>query len=304
MDAQWGNRAGRTYNKNLSILRDFIKFQVLRGRLHGGPTLPIERAKKRAVLRTTFTSEQRLAILASQTGLRDKVALRLLLDYGIRKGSLQAVRFQHFDHLRKRLVVFAKGGTIRELPIPHQAFWLDLERVLIELETQPDHYLLCRQRTDPPHKGVAPNVRRYPEQPMGVHDLHDWWYDCLQRAGIVPEGVTSGKRMHKARHSAWPARPRPDRELEGRPEVARPRVDPDDRRHLHRLGHRPARQDAARGDRRMSEERIVPADCPATPLPEPKMEAAGIEPAQGSLGSDAPGDQPGATAPSTDTQTP
>ena len=29
-----------------------------------------------------------------------------------------------------------------------------------------------------------------------------WWYACLQRAGVVVEGVTSGERMHKARHTA------------------------------------------------------------------------------------------------------
>jgi site-specific recombinase XerC len=37
---------------------------------------------------------------------------------------------------------------------------------------------------------------------MGVHGLHDWWYARLQQAGIVPQGVTSGERMHKARHTA------------------------------------------------------------------------------------------------------
>jgi len=37
---------------------------------------------------------------------------------------------------------------------------------------------------------------------MGVHGLHDWWYGCLERAGIVSTGTTSGERMHKARHTA------------------------------------------------------------------------------------------------------
>ena len=37
---------------------------------------------------------------------------------------------------------------------------------------------------------------------MGVYGLHDWWYRCLVRAGVVAAGVTSGERMHKARHSA------------------------------------------------------------------------------------------------------
>lgn len=200
LDAQWGERAGRTYNKNLSILRDFFKFQVLRGRLHGDPTLPIERAKKRAVLRTTFTADQRNAIIAAQPDLRDRIALRLLLDYGLRKGSVAAVQFKHFDHQRKRLVVFAKGGTIRELPIPSPAFWFDLERLILDTEAQSGHYLLQRRKLIP--HGGRKDVTVYPERPMGDHGLHSWWYGCLARAGIVAEGQTSGERMHKARHSA------------------------------------------------------------------------------------------------------
>jgi integrase len=37
---------------------------------------------------------------------------------------------------------------------------------------------------------------------MGVHGLHKWWYRCLERAGVVVKGQTSGERMHKARHTA------------------------------------------------------------------------------------------------------
>jgi hypothetical protein len=37
LDAQWGSGAPRTYNKALSVLRDFFKWAVLRGELHGGP---------------------------------------------------------------------------------------------------------------------------------------------------------------------------------------------------------------------------------------------------------------------------
>jgi hypothetical protein len=66
-------------------VRDFFRWQVLRGSLHGDPTLPIERARKAGVYRTTFTPDQRAAILAQNAQLRDAVALRLLLDYGLRR---------------------------------------------------------------------------------------------------------------------------------------------------------------------------------------------------------------------------
>jgi len=109
LDAQWGDAAPRTLNKNLSIVRDFFKWAVLHGELHGDPTLPVERAKARGVHRETFSTDVCRALLADNPDLRDRVALRLLLDYGLRKGSLRAVQYRHFDHVRKRLTVFAKG---------------------------------------------------------------------------------------------------------------------------------------------------------------------------------------------------
>jgi site-specific recombinase XerD len=45
-------------------------------------------------------------------------------------------------------------------------------------------------------------IKEQRDKPMGVHGLHKWLYRCLQRAGIVAEGVTSGRKMHMARHTA------------------------------------------------------------------------------------------------------
>jgi hypothetical protein len=49
---------------------------------------------------------------------------------------------------------------------------------------------------------VEYKVRRFPDRPMSEHGLHDWWYACLERAGVVEPGTTSGERLHKARHTA------------------------------------------------------------------------------------------------------
>ena len=206
MDAHYGDSSPRNYNKNLSILRDFFKWAQIRQRIQGDPTLAIERAKARQVYRTTFTPDQRLALLAACEDRRDRIALRLLLDYGIRKGSLRGIQFKHFDHQRRRLVIFAKGGKVRELPIPQSDFWMDLERHILDVGAEPSHYLLCRQKAIPvgaPVEGRRNTaMRRFPAEPMGEHGAHDWWYRALTRAGIVPEGTTSGERMHKARHTA------------------------------------------------------------------------------------------------------
>jgi len=197
LDAQWGGGAPRTYNKNLSIVHDFFKWAVLRGELHGDPTLPIERARSRQVYRTTFNPDQIRAIIASQDDLRDRIAVRLLLDYGLRKGALTAIQFKHFDHYRRRLTIFTKGEKVREVPIPSKPFWFDLERLLVELEAKPNDYLMCRQKTIP-----RAGVRLFPDKPLSGHGMHSWWYRCLAKAGVVPEGTTSGERMHKARHTA------------------------------------------------------------------------------------------------------
>ena len=95
---------------------------------------------------------------------------------------------------------------MQRVPVPSPAFWLDLERLMLEVEARPEHHLLPRQRTHPVRfengKAVEYRITRFPDDPMGEHGAHDWWYRCLSRAGIVPEGTTSGERMHKARHSA------------------------------------------------------------------------------------------------------
>jgi hypothetical protein len=59
---------------------------------------------------TTFTPGDRLAVFAANPDLRDRVALRLLLDYGLRKGALRDAKFKHFDHYRKRLTVSRRAA--------------------------------------------------------------------------------------------------------------------------------------------------------------------------------------------------
>lgn len=71
------------------------------------------------------------------------------------------------------------------------------------MEPRSEDYLLCRRDVRPNrHKLGERFVTEYRDQPMSVHGLHKWWYRCLQRAKVVDEGVTSGRKMHSARHTA------------------------------------------------------------------------------------------------------
>lgn len=197
LDDRWGAGNPGTYNVNHSVLSDFFQWQVRRGRMRSNPLTLVDRAKKREIYRTTFSNDQRRAIVASAEDLRDRIALRLLLDYGIRKGALQKVQFKHFDHQRKRLTIFTKGAKVRELPLPDPAFWMDLERHILDAEAQPNHFLMCLRKPIP-----RAGVRSFPDRALSSTALHRWWYARLNDAGIVPKGETSGERMHKARHTA------------------------------------------------------------------------------------------------------
>lgn len=202
LDLRWGEAKPATYNRHLATVKDFFKFFALREqfsdppRLHGDPTRVIRPAKKREMFRETFTEDQSEAIIASQEDLRDRIALRLLLHYGLRRGGLQAIQVKHFDHSRRKLAIFLKGGRVRNLPIPDPAFWFDLERWILETEARPGHHLM------PARKGNRYGGAEHREKPMSPYALHKWWYRCLAKAGIVAEGVSNGERMHKARHSA------------------------------------------------------------------------------------------------------
>lgn len=155
------------------------------------------------IYRETFSDQECEKLIAAQSSVRDALALRLLLHYGLRKGALRNIQFKHFDHERKRLTVFTKNAKTQKVVIPQESFWVDLAQ--LEQEAQPDDYFMAREYTVTHRKGLDPAyTTRYQdrERPMGGTGLHNWWYRCLERAGLVSEGVTSGKRMHFARHTA------------------------------------------------------------------------------------------------------
>jgi integrase/recombinase XerC len=198
MDVHWGQdtHAPRTYNSNLSAVKDFFRWLVAMGEMRGNPAEPIKRAKVRDPHRETFSMDQFRAIVAAQDDLRDRVVLRLMLTYGLRKGEIRRCQFKHFDHVRQMLTVFGKGGKVSPVPIPEPEFWDDLGRLILDCEAAPAHYLM------PGRRGNRHGTKLLPDTQISNHALHDWWYARLTAAGVVTEGTTKGERMHKARHTA------------------------------------------------------------------------------------------------------
>jgi site-specific recombinase XerC len=102
--------------------------------------------------------------------------------------------------------------------VPDERLWLALGRLDLEAQWQDDHWLLYRQDTRRMRVGLeeAEEIltirgsqtgyakvtrRRHDQKPTGKL-AHRWWYRCLERAGLVTEGTTSGMHMHRGRHMA------------------------------------------------------------------------------------------------------
>lgn len=183
MDDRWG-AAPHAYNRNMSVVRGLFRHLIQRERMQRDPTAPIERARPERHARTTFDHDQTAAIMSAARGPRDRIALRLLLTYGLRKGALSGIQLVCFDRARRAVSFRTKGGRYHSVPIAGDALWLDLD----ELGGHAGDYLLHR--------------RGNPREPMSPHGVHLWWYARLADAGVVESGVTSGQRMHKARHTA------------------------------------------------------------------------------------------------------
>lgn len=252
LSKRWGHCAGRTFNKHRVVLRDFFRWLRLRGYVSENPALAIEKAREADIAPYGFTPEERARILAVNPEPRDQIAIRLMLDYGLRKGSVLDVKIGSFDRGDFKVSFWMKGERHHTVPVPEQdPIW----QLLDELDGEPaGHYILFRQVlrrrrstdrellavleqrlaeavtaaeaiSDPACEfetdwvqasiGTAVNwlslacmassrqvVREYRDQPLGAHAMHDRWYWWLARAGLVPFGVTHGRRMHGARHAA------------------------------------------------------------------------------------------------------
>jgi len=219
LDNLWGESAPATYNTNLTIIRQFFRFCALKEKIHGDPSLPLKRRKRRQPHREVFNEDTMLRIIANgpQTDkymYRDKIALRLLLEWALRKGALRAVQYKHFDRPRRRLTIFTKGEKVFDKVIPDDAFWEELDLAQMALGAQPEHFLMGSRSTlnrfagydkKTGEKKIEKRFLDKPEKALSAAATHHWWYGCLERAGVTEPGQTSGQKMHKARHSSGQA---------------------------------------------------------------------------------------------------
>jgi integrase len=157
--------------------------------------------KRKPPITGLFSDEEKAAIVAAQTSIRDRAAVLLLLRAGIRKGELRNLTVRDVDLVHKLILVRrGKGGKARRVPIRGSVIQALEEFMLTPipgLDREPllDDHILYRSSSKNRY-GVA-----QPDKPMAQSTAHNWWYGCLQRAGIVDANVTSGRKMHTTRHT-------------------------------------------------------------------------------------------------------
>lgn len=183
LESRWGT-APHAYNRNLSVIRGFIKFLLQREHLTHDACAPLERSKPEKHRRAPFNESEVHAIIDAADSPRDKIALRLLLIYGLRKGALTNLQLLCFDRERRVISFRTKGRKYHVIPIASEEIWRNLDLI----DGRPSDYLLHR--------------RGDPSKPLSPHAVHVYWYQMLERAGIVEPGTTSGRRMHWSRHTA------------------------------------------------------------------------------------------------------
>lgn len=189
------------HKKITSAFRDCFRWLYEEGEIETNPAgrLRFPKAQPKPIT-DLFTEEEKAAILTAQEDPMDRVGVLLFFRAGLRKAELRHLRVRDCNMVEKYILVRrGKGEKFRRVPIKGQTiralellFLTDVPG--LERTRDLDDYLLC------PRAGGR-STRRVPERPMSDRACHEWWYGCLQRAGVVAEDVQRGRRMHASRHT-------------------------------------------------------------------------------------------------------
>ena len=113
----WAMRHARTRAKVTSVIRAFWVWAEEEGHVAFSPASKIRRPcapRKTAPLLPANVDE---LLLGCARTPRDRVALLVLLDCGVRRGELAGIRVRDFDLTRQQLMVFGKGQKERVIPL-------------------------------------------------------------------------------------------------------------------------------------------------------------------------------------------
>jgi integrase len=206
--SQWDGCEANTRRKILAQLRDFFRWLVRDdGALEVDPTAKIRTPRRREPERgELFSQDEQDRILAACERSRDRVAIRLLFDLGVRRHALRMFRLGDYDPQRGIARFEWKGDRIHRLPVP-PGLASELADHIAERMMAADRHgsdwrresLLYPEKVGPSWNPDLPKMRLLWEdrsRPLSQTGLYVWWRRRLD-AARVPY-----RRMHDARHTA------------------------------------------------------------------------------------------------------
>ena len=198
----WADREPRTRAKVTSVIRAFWAWTEEQNFVPASPAARIRRprAPRKAISLLPTNIDARL--LSTAPRARDRLAILVLLDCGVRRAELAGIRVRDLDLGRKQLTVTGKGQKSRVIPLRGRIMLAAEEYLLEELEgigrqPEPDDYLLYPEKRTPRREVYEAQ----PKRRCATNTVHRWWYRQLEAAGLVGKGVRSGLNMHRARHT-------------------------------------------------------------------------------------------------------
>jgi site-specific recombinase XerD len=168
----WADREPQTRANATSALRSFWRWAEEEGHVERSPAHRLRRPKlpKKAVeLLPDLIDTQLLAAAETQ---RDRLALAILLDFGIRRSELLGIQVRDIDLARRTLTIFGKGQKHRVLPVRGRVVLIGEEYLLtplrfLERQPEPDDYLLYSEWRN--GSGI---YRARPRDPMPAQTAH------------------------------------------------------------------------------------------------------------------------------------
>jgi integrase/recombinase XerC len=197
----WADREPKTRAKVTSIIRSFWAWAEEQDQVPFSPAARIRRPRTPKKTAPLLPADASSRLVGSAERPRDRVALVLLLDLGLRRSELSGVRVDDFDLSRRTLTVFGKGQKSRVLPLRGRVV-LEVEAWLLSpldgLDRPPERgdYVLYPEKRAEAGRLLA----AYPRKRLSASAVHRWWYARARDAGLVDSG-TSGLNMHRARHT-------------------------------------------------------------------------------------------------------
>jgi site-specific recombinase XerD len=182
LDEHWGEAAAATRRQRLAALKSFFEWAVAERGLDRNPLERVKPPKRKTAERRAYEVEVVERIANAQELLRDRIAIRLLGEQGLRASELRLLRVEAFDLGSGTVRIHGKGDKVMVMPLASTALVEDLEIHLVGRD--PGEFLLYGKQ----------DARRS----LSREGQNKWFQRCLTRAEIPPKSI----QMHELRHSA------------------------------------------------------------------------------------------------------